>query len=124
MALTALSPEMKIKNALRELNCAESNFAKLVVGIVGKTRIAEALNENPNVQRDFDRGDAEQLLEVIGEMRELAAAIDAVPIAWEHTDKVKTALVLRRIKKIAAELGDAELVGVAWNAAREAQKSL
>jgi hypothetical protein len=100
--LTALSPETKIKSTLRELNCAESSFAKLVVGIVGKTRIAQGLSSGPD-QRDFVRADAERLLEFVEEMRELQLAA-GVPVAWERTELVHTVLVARRVQRIAAEL--------------------
>ncbi len=116
MALASLSPETKIKNALRELNCAESNFAKLVVGIVGKTRIAEALNEEPKIQRDFNRGDSERLLEFIQRMRELQNEIDA-PLDWSRTDKIGTALATRLANKIGLEeFGDDRLNAAAAQA--------
>jgi predicted TIM-barrel fold metal-dependent hydrolase len=90
--LAGLSPEAKIKNELRELYCAESNFAK-ISGVVGKTRLAEGLAG----QKDFDRHDAERMLEVLQEMRELQTAVGDAPIDWSRVDKVLTALVMRRI---------------------------
>jgi hypothetical protein len=100
MGLAAFSPEMRIRNGLRELNCAESNFAK-IAGIVGKTRLIEGLaGEN-----DFDNPTAEKLLAVLNEMKGLQTEIDA-PIDWSQVNKIETALLVRRVRKIARELGD------------------
>src|ERR1700730_1275928 len=99
MALAAFSPEVKIKNGLRELNCAEYNFAT-IAGVVGKSRLAEGLGG----KRDFDRADAEKMLNVLAEMNELQAAIGEIPIDWSRTDRIIVALTTRRIAKIEAEL--------------------
>ena len=98
--LAALSPEVKIKNGLRELNCAEYIFAR-IAGVVGKTRLAEGLAG----QRGFERRDAEKMLEVLQEMQELQAAV-GVPIDWSRVDKVQIALTVRRVAKFAAETSD------------------
>jgi|SRR5262249_19961136 len=100
MGLATYSPEGRIKNGLRELNCAESNFAK-IAAIVGKTRLMEGLaGEN-----DFDNSTAEQLLSVLNEMKELQAEIDA-PLDWSKVDRIQTALVVRRVARVAAEMND------------------
>jgi hypothetical protein len=113
MALATFSAESKIKNGLRKLNCAESNFAK-ISGVCGKTRLIEGLAG----QKDFDRRDAERMLEVLDEMRQLQAEID-VPIDWSRTDKITTALVIRRVSRIANELNDQSLNATATKATKE-----
>ena len=45
------------------------------------------------------RHDAERMLEVLQEMRELQTAVGDAPIDWSRVDKVLTALVMRRIAK-------------------------
>jgi len=100
MGLAAFSPEMRIKSGLRDLHCAESNFAK-IAGIVGKTRLIAGLaGEN-----DFDNPTAEKLLAVLKAMKELQDEIDA-PIDWSQVSKIETALLVRRVRKIAIEMGD------------------
>jgi len=121
MAVATLSAENTIRQQLNQLHCAENSFA-LINGIVGRTRFFDAMQGKPG--KHFSQSEADALLGVVQEMQELTAAVDPLVIAWEHTDRVRTALVLRRIKKIAAEIGDAELVGTAWNAARQAQNNL
>jgi hypothetical protein len=113
MALATFSPEAKIKNGLRELNCAESNFANFA-GVVGRTRLMEGLAG----QKDFERHDAERMLQVLEEMRELQSEID-VPIDWSRVDKISTALAIRRVAKIAAELNDDSMNAKAAEATRE-----
>jgi hypothetical protein len=104
MSLAALSPETQIGNALRELDCAESNFAK-IAGVVGKSRLAEGLAG----QKDFERRDAEKMLAVLQEMRELRDA-SAIPPDWKKVDEIREALAARREgKKIISETS-AEIV--------------
>lgn len=121
MAVATLSSESKIREQLNLLHCAENSFA-LINGIVGRTRFFDAMQGKPG--KHFSESEASQLFEVLEEMRELAAAVGPLVIAWEHTEKVRLALALRRIKKIAAELGHTELVGPAWAAAKMAQENL
>jgi len=90
MSLAALSPETQINNALRELDCADSNFAK-IAGVVGKSRLAEGLTG----QKDFERCDAEKMLAVLREMRELRDA-SAIPPDWKKVDEIREALAARR----------------------------
>ena len=102
MSLATYSPEMKIKTGLRSLNCAEYNFAK-IAGVVSKSRLAQGLSDDPLVHKEFEPHDAEALLNVLTEMRELQNSID-VPIDWSRVDKIAIALTLRRISKIEKEL--------------------
>jgi len=99
MALATLSPESRIKNSLRELHCAEYNFAK-IAGVVGKTRLAEGLAG----QKDFDSATADRLLEIIQEMRELQKSVGIIKIDWSHVERVQLALTVRRVNRIADEL--------------------
>jgi hypothetical protein len=101
MALATLSPENRIKTELAKLGCAERNFA-VIAGVVGKSRFAEGMAG----QKDFEHRDAERILEVLEEMRELQAAVGDVPIDWSRVDRVQTALVVRRVAKIASEFND------------------
>jgi hypothetical protein len=121
MAVATLSAENKLREQLKQLHCADNSFA-LINQVVGRTRFFEAMSGKPG--KHFNDTDAAHLLETIQEMRELAEAVDPLVIAWEHTDKVRVALALRRIKKIAAEMGHTELVGPAWAAAKLAQENL
>lgn len=99
MSLAAFSPEVQIGNALRELDCAESNFAK-IAGVVGKSRLAEGLSG----QKDFERRDAEKMLAVLQEMRELRDA-SAIPPDWKRVDEIREALAARREgKRVIAEV--------------------
>ena len=97
--LATHSPEAKIKNGLRLLNCADYNFAK-IAGVVGKSRLAEGLSG----QKHFDREDAEKMLNVLAEMNELQAAVGDIPIDWSRSDKIIVALTMRRIVRIESEL--------------------
>ena len=102
MSLATHSPEMKIKTGLRSLNCAEHNFAK-IAGVVSKSRLAQGLSDDLLVHKSFETRDAEPMLGVLEEVKELQAAID-VPIDWTRTDKIIVALTMRRIVKIETEL--------------------
>ena len=105
MSLASFSPEVQISNGLRELGCAESNFAK-IAGVVGKSRLAEGLAG----QKDFDRDDAEKMLVVIQKMRELRDT-SAVPPDWKDVDRIREALEERRIAtRVVAEVAQ-EIVG-------------
>ncbi len=90
MSLAALSPETQINNALRAIDCAESNFAK-IAGVVGKSRLAEGLSG----QKDFNHCDAEKMLAVLQEMRELRDT-SAISPDWKKVDEIREALAARR----------------------------
>ena len=99
MALATYSPEAKIKNGLRLLNCADYNFAKIAC-VVGKSRLAEGLSG----QKHFDRDDADKMLNVLAEMNELQAAVGDIPIDWSRVERIIVALTMRRIVRIESEL--------------------
>lgn len=99
MALAAYSPEAQLGNGLRELNCADTNFAK-IAGVCGKSRLIEGLSG----LNDFSRHDALEMLRVLAEMKELQAASE-VPVDWKNVDAIKEALAARRAgKKLVEEV--------------------
>lgn len=101
MAVASLSSEAQIANRLRELGCAESNFA-VISGVMGKTRLAQGLAGD----KDFDRDDAERMLNVLEEMRELRDMLQTPP-DWKQTDQIRTALEQRRqVKKLVQEVNE------------------
>jgi hypothetical protein len=104
------SNEAKIARTLTQLGCAAQNFCK--VAGVGLTRFLQALNGDPG--KHFRDDDAAHLLEVLGELYELQVDVDAItgthiPINFTRVDNVTTALVIRRVTKIAAQENDHSL---------------
>lgn len=98
MTLALLSNEMVIRKKLRELNCAESAFAAFN-GIVARTRFFEGMRGLPG--KHFSADQVRRLLEVLDEMRALQSD---TPINWSDVERVKTALVLRRVNQIGKEI--------------------
>lgn len=93
------SAESRIKYGLTQLNCAESNFAR-IARVVGKTRLSEGLAG----QNNFDNGDSERMLEILEEMRSLQADVNDLshsetPIDWSRVEHISTTLALRRLNK-------------------------
>ena len=101
MAVPTFSPEGRMIERLRKLDCAESSFAKIVIGIAGKTRIAEAFKDST---RGFDNDVAEKLLDKIVQMEELQKVIAPIPIAWERTEEIRNALTIRLAAQTAHDL--------------------
>ena len=114
------SPEVKLKNGLRDLYCAESNFADMPGVPVRKTRLIEGLAGRKNFAPD----DAKQMLEVLEEMRELQAAVGDVPVDWSRVDRVQIALVVRRAWKFDHELNGSNDLDEAAKRATESVKYL
>ena len=109
MALAAFSPEVRILNGLRELNCSWHAFAK-ISSIVGKTRLHEALGG----LNDLEQKDAERLLDILSRMKELHQQLPAdlqsvSSINWSDHETIRAALALRLAAKIAKEFGDTTL---------------
>jgi hypothetical protein len=107
--LALLSNEGKIRRILGILRCADVNFSKINGGIVSNSRLAQALSEDDEKRKPLDQRDAELILEVLAEMIELQDDIKTklgvdVDIDWSRTEKIKNALVTRRIRKIEKEL--------------------
>jgi hypothetical protein len=98
--ITSLSPEGRIRSGLRRLNCTENSFVK-ISQVVGRTRFVQGITDEPD-QKEFDRDDAERMLEILGRMEELQDAAIA-PIDWAQTDRVRTALTIRLAAKIERE---------------------
>jgi hypothetical protein len=120
--ITALSPEGKIIKGLDELNCSWSSFAK-ISGIMGRTRLNEALSDIPG--KALSHQDAVHLLEILEELRELQTAVDKshgvhVPIDFSlsRADEIQSALVIRRLARVAAEQNDNSFDGLAAQATK------
>ena len=64
MSLATYSSEMKLKTGLRDLRCAEYNFAK-IAGVVSKSRLAQGLSDDLLVHKSFETRDAEAMLIVL-----------------------------------------------------------
>jgi len=101
------SNEAKIARTLAQLGCAAQNFCKIAG--VGLTRFLQAVNGEPG--KHFRDEGAAHLLEVLGELYELQVDVDAItgthiPINFARVDDITTALVIRRVAKIAAEEND------------------
>lgn len=94
MSLATFSAEARIRDGLVELRCPESNFAK-ICGVVGKTRLAEGLTDPT---KSFSPHDAERMLLVIADMKELVA-LSQGQLDWKDTDAIRTALAERRAAK-------------------------
>jgi hypothetical protein len=101
--ITPLSAEGRIRDQLIEFGCTEHAFVK-ISGVVGRTRLAQGLSNIPAEQKNFEPYDAERMLQVLDEMLELQTAAGGLPIRWEQTDKIVSALVSRRMAKIEKEL--------------------
>jgi hypothetical protein len=102
--LATFSEESRLKSGLVQLNCAESNFAK-ISGVVSKTRLIEGLAG----QNNFNHRDAERMLETLDEMRSLQEEIDLfthshTPVDWSRVEEIRNVLCIRRIDKIAKEI--------------------
>jgi hypothetical protein len=105
----SLSPETKIDNALRELDCSGRPF----VDIARSSGVAVShgtYSEVMNGKKDFPQETADKLLDILGQMLRLQRAIsDDVPIDWSRTERVATALALRRHQQALLEDGDHSL---------------
>lgn len=100
MALALLSPENRIKQGLAELGCSGRRFS--AIAGVSNSRLANALDGKLEFEDEDE--EAERLLEICREMKELQTAVGQVPVDWSKVDKVQTALVVSRINKILPEL--------------------
>ena len=96
MALALLSPENRIKQGLAQLGCSGRSFS--AIAGVSNSRLANALDG----KLEFEHEEADRLLEICREMKELQAAVGEAPVDWSKVDKVQTALVVSRINKVLA----------------------
>ena len=101
MAVATYSPEGRMIARLRNLGCSELAFGKIVNGIIGKNRIAEAFKDPT---RSFDNDIAQRLLERVQQMEELAQAVHPVPVNWSDADRVADALTTRLAAQTAKQL--------------------
>ena len=104
--LSPNSKEAKISQSLDDLGCAGNNFAD-IAGVVSKSRLATGLAGN-----DFEPEDADRMLEVLGEMRELRDLSQSPP-DWKRTDEIRKALEERRAAKKLIQ--DVKRVLTEWN---------
>jgi len=102
MTVPSFSAEGRMIERLRRLNCSEFAFTKIVSGIIGKNRIAEAFKDPT---KSFENQTAERLLEKILQMEELAQAVAPVPVDWSRAEQVSTAITIRLTANTAREMG-------------------
>ena len=81
---------------------------ELCDGVVGKTRLNLALTDS---RRSLENPIAERLFEKLGQMESLQADVnraagDSLPIAWERTELIATALTARLIHSIEHDSGN------------------
>ncbi len=97
------SPEARIENGLRVLMCSGRNFVDVAKSL--NVKISHGgLSEG--LKKGFDRGTPEKLLEVLELMRSLQEAVDDAPVNWARTERVVTALTIRKVAQVAAEMND------------------
>ena len=116
MALASLSAENRIAAGLRMFGCAAGNFV-LIAKQLGTPISAGGLSEALNGKRPLDNSIAERLLEVLSRMADLQNAVD-VPVDWSKTERIVTALTIRRIAQIAAVMKDHSLHAAADTATK------
>jgi hypothetical protein len=112
----AFAPESVIDQALRDLECSGRSFRSIAFqnGVkIGDTSFKEVLADHT---RSFDRDLAGKLLDVLKQMRSLQREVGNAPVDWSRTDKVATALALRRHAQAMREEGDHSLDGFAERA--------
>src|SRR5262245_43060577 len=100
------SPEGRLNDGLHGLGCTANCFAQITG--VNRRRISDALDGRD----DLDNSLAEKLRGVLMEMQTLRAEA-GVPINWECTQEIETALVIRRLNKVAQQSGDDQMSGLA-----------
>ncbi len=91
--LASFSTEKRILDEAEALNCAINNLA-VISGAVSKSRLAQALAGT----NDLERRDAELILIVLREMKELQE-LSQTPCDWKQTDCIREALEQRRQAK-------------------------
>ena len=123
--ITGNSNEGKIARGLSHLGCAAMNFCKFA-NVVSLSRFQQAMNDIPG--KHFNDDDAARLLEVLGELYELQVDADAItgshlPLNFARVDDVMTALVIRRVARIAGEEGNHTLDKMAERATNAVRNS-
>jgi len=116
MSLASLSTENRIASGLRLFDCAAGNFV-LIAKQLGTSISAGGLSEALNGKRPLDNSIAERLLDVLSRMADLQNAVD-VPVDWSQTERIVTALTIRRIAQIAAVMKDHSLHAAADTATK------
>jgi len=111
----AFSPESRIEAGLRSLACSGRSFVDIAKGL--NVRISHG-PFSEGLKKGFDVTMAESLLDILERMRDLQQAVADAPVDWSRTDRVTTALTIRRVAQFAAEFNDHRLDGVAEAAVR------
>lgn len=91
------STEARIDAYLRHLQCSGESFIGIVrnLGItISSGQLSEVLRGR---RKPFDRETGNRLLEILGRMQELQESVAPIPIAWNRSEMVATALTLRLI---------------------------
>jgi hypothetical protein len=115
----SFSPETRIANGLRVLNCAADSFVKIATeaGVkVARGTFSEIMADKNN--RDFENSLAERLLGVMEEMRTLQEDAGVLPVDWCRTDRIGRALTIRRLQSSANSLGDHTFDALAQDATK------
>src|SRR5258708_27006116 len=103
------SPEGRIQATLHALDCSGRDFVGLInaLGIqLSNSNFASKLK-----QGSFDQKTGETLRDITDRMCDLHDSV-AVPINWSKTDRVATALTLRLIANVVAEIDGHRSIGL------------
>lgn len=98
MTHAALSPEKRIEDGLRSIDCTQRQFANIACSMgvpVSPSLISLALSG----RRELMPWTAERLLNLVHELGALKDYLRDVPINWGASQGVATLLVLRRMEE-------------------------
>lgn len=91
------STEARIDAYLRHLQCSGESFIGIVRDL-GVTISSGQLSETLRGRRKaFDRETGSRLLEILRRMQELQESVAPIPVAWNKSEAVSTALTLRLV---------------------------
>jgi|ERR1700684_2356439 hypothetical protein len=97
MAHASLSPEGRIENGLRSIECSQRQFADIAADMsipVSSALISLCLSG----KRRFTPWTAERLLDLLTELLALRDYFKDVPIHWGSFERVSTLIVTRRVE--------------------------
>lgn len=119
--LATYSPENKIENGLRTLQCSGRNFVEIAKESGVKINTA-TFSDALSGKKAFQRATADRLVDLLDQMQRLQDNLGVVPVSWSNTERVSTALTLRRVASVAAETGDTSFDEFAAKATRSVGK--